>query len=1001
MNKIFSRLLVLFAFMFLVPYVYASELTENLTLEEDSTDCYVIKSGSNVTIDLNGHNITCATSDAIYVENNATLTVKGTGVVQSTADEHAAVFNNGTTNLNGGTFTADDLVTGFNTLLNHGTMNIKSGVTVSQTNYVSTPLIENGYLDYQNNENERYGYIVDTGLNTPTIIINGGEFIGGKNSIYNEETAVLEINNGHFTESDEYTIVSWNIATIKNGTFDSPKGSNKTTLYIASHGENSFANGYFQINGGTFKGDYIIELESQDLDVATINIKDGVFAYNNAFVNSTGTRPTWNEVGTKSITGGIFSDNNVTPTDGYHLVDVGSDYTGDGVNDYLVTKAQLTPATNVNLTVGKTYTIDVEEDVIKYGTWTNTDATIASVENGVITARKKGTTTIKVSFAGDTKTYEVTVSRIQVEKPTVTGTYTYSGEQQTVTLNGYDEELMTASDPNGLLAGSYTTTVSLNDTTKYEWKDGTDTTLSLEWTISKAKVEVPTLKATQYNYTGETVNPLVDGYDETIMNATGDLSGVEIGEYNIVYTLKDNSNYEWKTGQEEYTLTWNISKGKLTKPKMNPSAYAYTGDLITPILKDYDESLMTLSGFTFGGPVGKYKLKVSLKNKEIYTWADGTTDDFELNWTITFGVPEVKATSTYNSVKLTWTEVTGADGYQVYSCNSKGASCKNLGTTKGLSFTNKKLKFDKKYYYKVRAYRLDDESKIYGKFSELLTKKTALTKTTVTASTNRYRNVLVEWKKVAGATRYYVYRCDEEGKNCKNLGFAYDTDFINKTAKEGVKYTYKVRAYRSGIYGPYSTLVNGERLDDTISYSIKNTAFKTNKLTIKNVETATKYYIYRATSKNGTYKKIKTLNSTGNALTYEDKDVGFNKKYYYKVKITNGVNDSDFSGIKSIKTNQIAAPTFELEIEGKYASISINKVSGATGYQIMYSTDGETFTTLTKTTELSYAKRFDEDGMYYVKVRAYRKVGSNYFYSKYTAVEELLVATEKSNRNGC
>ena len=96
MKRFFTILLSLIAFTLLVPNVFASELTENLTLEDDSTECYVVKTGSNITIDLNGHNITCTGADAIYVENNATLTMKGEGTVQSVTSGKAAIFNNGT-----------------------------------------------------------------------------------------------------------------------------------------------------------------------------------------------------------------------------------------------------------------------------------------------------------------------------------------------------------------------------------------------------------------------------------------------------------------------------------------------------------------------------------------------------------------------------------------------------------------------------------------------------------------------------------------------------------------------------------------------------------------------------------------------------------------------------------------------------------------------------------------------------------------------------------------
>jgi len=58
------------------------------------------------------------------------------------------------------------------------------------------------------------------------------------------------------------------------------------------------------------------------------------------------------------------------------------------------------------------------------------------------------------------------------------------------------------------------------------------------------------------------------------------------------------------------------------------------------------------------------------------------------------------------------------------------------------------------------------------------------------------------------------------------------------------------------------------------------------------VTSAEKYAIYRATSKNGKYKKIKTTSK----LSYTDKDVKEGKNYYYKVKAidTNGKNTTSY-----------------------------------------------------------------------------------------------------------
>lgn len=46
---------------------------------------------------------------------------------------------------------------------------------------------------------------------------------------------------------------------------------------------------------------------------------------------------------------------------------------------------------------------------------------------------------------------------------------------------------------------------------------------------------------------------------------------------------------------------------------------------------------------------------------------------------------------------------------------------------------------------------------------------------------------------------------------------------------------------------------------------------------------ATGYYVYRATSKNGSYKKVKTIGRQSET-SWNDNGVGFNKTYYYKVR---------------------------------------------------------------------------------------------------------------------
>lgn len=71
-------------------------------------------------------------------------------------------------------------------------------------------------------------------------------------------------------------------------------------------------------------------------------------------------------------------------------------------------------------------------------------------------------------------------------------------------------------------------------------------------------------------------------------------------------------------------------------------------------------------------------------------------------------------------ITLRWKKAAGASGYQVYrAASAKGKYVKVKTITKGntLSWTDTGRKKGKRYYYKVRAYRKNGASKIYGSFS--------------------------------------------------------------------------------------------------------------------------------------------------------------------------------------------------------------------------------------------------------------------------------------------
>ncbi|MFP3155639.1 amidohydrolase family protein [Lachnospiraceae bacterium ZAX-1] len=84
--------------------------------------------------------------------------------------------------------------------------------------------------------------------------------------------------------------------------------------------------------------------------------------------------------------------------------------------------------------------------------------------------------------------------------------------------------------------------------------------------------------------------------------------------------------------------------------------------------------------------------------------------------------PEVKAGN--NSVTIKWEKVRGASGYEISRSTSKDGKYTVVKKGNILKFTNKNLKANKAYYYKVRAFKEVDKKTIYSSWSAPQTVKT-------------------------------------------------------------------------------------------------------------------------------------------------------------------------------------------------------------------------------------------------------------------------------------
>lgn len=116
----------------------------------------------------------------------------------------------------------------------------------------------------------------------------------------------------------------------------------------------------------------------------------------------------------------------------------------------------------------------------------------------------------------------------------------------------------------------------------------------------------------------------------------------------------------------------------------------------------------------------------------------GKKNDYgkETNWVATKTTPcKVKYASGIQegatTVTLRWGKTSGANGYEIYCSEKKNKEYKLVKTItnqKILKWKKTKLKDNKTYYFKIRAYVKINGKKIYGPYSSIYTKQSVATK---------------------------------------------------------------------------------------------------------------------------------------------------------------------------------------------------------------------------------------------------------------------------------
>ena len=260
--------------------------THNVSVWEGVTyrAAFTVAAGANVTVGGSGGTIRGEGTHTFT--NSGNLTINGGVTVDNITHQKAAVVNyaGGVFTLNGGSLTRS-LAAGtyepyapngnsFYALVNNGTANLNSGSISMKDGYSS--LIQN----------------VGTAAQDAEMIISGGTYSGGVNTVKNDDWGVMTIENGSFENYAQHCVLNAHNLTIDGGTFTGEETATFAICtgkwYYTKDGsvDESFdgSAGTTVINGGTFNGGFYttdtVEYSNGYYDAAGAVwiINDGTFA---------------------------------------------------------------------------------------------------------------------------------------------------------------------------------------------------------------------------------------------------------------------------------------------------------------------------------------------------------------------------------------------------------------------------------------------------------------------------------------------------------------------------------------------------------------------------------------------------------------------------------------------------------------------------------------------------------------------------------------------------
>lgn len=714
-----------------------SVIDAEIELVANTSENITVYSNNKVTLNLSHYTLKAADLTKSAITNSGTLTISASSGGKVTQDRgsgyyYGAIYNKSQGNLtiNSGTFeytsvTSDDSQRNSGpAVLSNGTLSINGGTfTTAGSSYgavrsTGAATVTSGSFRCTSNSGYDYAFNVDGGKTT----VKGGTF-----------------SNASKTTSDVFK--TRGTLTIEGGVFNGSVYSNNSLSYVTGGVHTS-------ITGGTINGSVINELvianESESKGVAPtelVTVVSGGAVVMGKIENKETREQGATATGTCTMTlnGGSFADVSA-------LDFLGTGKTAAKAKDGLYKVVDEPRADAAIYELPGSYKVQISKEPARYVYFDDK----AEAEKYADSLSPKGTVThlrLKVTFQSFGETLGDYTKYYAVDSSAAIGTLPTLKSIPGYTFDGWyvDDEKIDASYVPANEDVVVTASWSWNDTYKYAKAvnveipalvagDMLPTTAKAYLTCEDGKTKIETSAALTWSKADGTVvedcsDALADEtYTVTALIAPASYVGV-VYRSDTAVTFNDlaaESKAFVTNGNVKatYSVTTPAISINGAQVAVDGSSFAYTGSRIKPAVT------VTLDGIELEKDTD-YTVKY-VANKKVGTatvtvtgtgiYAGTVAAQFDI---VPASVTNLKATAAKKSVKLAWDKRKAqTDGFVICWATSKvklakGKALKTATVKKAAakSYTASKLKSGKRYYFKVRAYKVVDGVKVYSAWS--------------------------------------------------------------------------------------------------------------------------------------------------------------------------------------------------------------------------------------------------------------------------------------------